>query len=171
MYGQTHQQTGYVQLYKRHDQIWRQNRNGQLFQIPWILLQKSMYGGGAWNTSSERSGEYYLHQFLHNQPDLNLRSPQVKEKLNVRSKNFHQGVVSSLILYIVGLRLKLHRVYVYFAGNFDALVEQVGGRVLHKEQRLSLYGLWPTGWIESPKCCRRCKFHRFVLEVSNYYIQ
>lgn len=43
---------------------------------------KSMYGGGAWNTSSERSGEYYLHQFLHNQPDLNLRSPQVKEKLN-----------------------------------------------------------------------------------------
>lgn len=43
---------------------------------------KSMHGGSAWNTSSERSGEYYLHQFLHNQPDLNLRSPQVKEKLN-----------------------------------------------------------------------------------------
>lgn len=101
------------------------------FILFFILLQKSMYGGGAWNTSSERSGEYYLHQFLHNQPDLNLRSPQVKEKLNVRSRNFHQGVVSSLILYIVGLRLKLHRVYVYFAGNFDALVEQVGGWVLH----------------------------------------
>ncbi|XP_061173906.1 alpha-glucosidase-like [Saccostrea echinata] len=43
---------------------------------------KSMYGGDAWNESSVRTGEYYLHQFLHNQPDLNLRSPQVKEKLN-----------------------------------------------------------------------------------------
>lgn len=62
------------------------------FILFFILLQKSMYGGGAWNTSSERSGEYYLHQFLHNQPDLNLRSPQVKEKLNVRSRKFYQNV-------------------------------------------------------------------------------
>ncbi|XP_048728393.2 alpha-glucosidase-like isoform X2 [Ostrea edulis] len=43
---------------------------------------KSMYGGSAWNESSVRTGEHYLHQFLHNQPDLNVRSPQVKEKLN-----------------------------------------------------------------------------------------
>lgn len=43
-----------------------------------------MYGGSAWNESSVRTGEHYLHQFLHNQPDLNVRSPQVKEKLNVR---------------------------------------------------------------------------------------
>nr|XP_022331218.1 neutral and basic amino acid transport protein rBAT-like isoform X4 [Crassostrea virginica] len=43
---------------------------------------KSVYGGDAWNTSDVRTGESYLHQFLHNQPDLNLRSPQVKDELN-----------------------------------------------------------------------------------------
>lgn len=140
------------------------------FNLTWNLLQKSMYGGGAWNTSSERSGEYYLHQFLHNQPDLNLRSPQVKEKLNVRSRIFHQGVMSSLMVCIVRviLKLKLRRVSVCFSGSFDPLVKQVGGWVLHQEQCLSFYGLWPTGWTESPKCRRRCMYHCFVLEVNNY---
>ena len=56
-----------------------------------LYSQKSVYGGDAWNTSDVRTGESYLHQFLHNQPDLNLRSPQVKDELNVGSHIQHTG--------------------------------------------------------------------------------
>ncbi|MEF2279979.1 alpha-amylase family glycosyl hydrolase [Deinococcus sp. YIM 134068] len=38
---------------------------------------KSFFGGGAW-TLDEVSGQYYLHQFLPSQPDLNWRNPEVR---------------------------------------------------------------------------------------------
>ncbi|WP_180969989.1 alpha-amylase family glycosyl hydrolase [Deinococcus planocerae] len=38
---------------------------------------KSFFGGGAW-TLDEASGQYYLHQFLPSQPDLNWRNPEVR---------------------------------------------------------------------------------------------
>ncbi|SMB92350.1 alpha-amylase family glycosyl hydrolase [Deinococcus hopiensis] len=38
---------------------------------------KSFFGGPAW-TLDERSGQYYLHQFLPSQPDLNWRNPEVR---------------------------------------------------------------------------------------------
>lgn len=37
----------------------------------------SFFGGGAW-TLDEASGQYYLHQFLPSQPDLNWRNPDVR---------------------------------------------------------------------------------------------
>ena len=39
---------------------------------------ESVFGGKAW-TWDERAGQYYLHLFLPEQPDLNWRNPQVKQ--------------------------------------------------------------------------------------------
>ena len=37
----------------------------------------SVFGGSAWEWD-QLSGQYYLHSFLKEQPDLNWRNPQVK---------------------------------------------------------------------------------------------
>jgi alpha-glucosidase len=39
---------------------------------------QSFFGGPAW-TLDEGTGQYYLHQFLPEQPDLNWRNPEVRE--------------------------------------------------------------------------------------------
>ena len=41
---------------------------------------KSVFGGSAWSWSEERN-QFYLHQFLPSQPDLNLRNPEVRQAL------------------------------------------------------------------------------------------
>lgn len=40
----------------------------------------SVFGGSAW-TWEARRGQYYLHNFLKEQPDLNLRNPKVQDAL------------------------------------------------------------------------------------------
>ena len=40
----------------------------------------SMFGGPAWEWD-QRTGQYYLHSFLKEQPDLNWRNPAVKEAM------------------------------------------------------------------------------------------
>ncbi len=40
----------------------------------------SVFGGPAWEWD-ERTGQYYLHSFLKEQPDLNWRNPEVKEAM------------------------------------------------------------------------------------------
>lgn len=52
---------------KRDWYIWKKRRNN------WL----SIFGGSAWGKDSN-TGEYYLHSFLKQQPDLNWRNPQVK---------------------------------------------------------------------------------------------
>lgn len=41
---------------------------------------RSVFGGSAWLYKSER-GEFYLHQFLAKQPDLNYRNPAVRQEM------------------------------------------------------------------------------------------
>ena len=43
-------------------------------------LQLSVFGGSAWTRDATR-GEFYYHQFLDSQPDLNLRNEDVQEEL------------------------------------------------------------------------------------------
>ena len=40
----------------------------------------SIFGGSAWEWSGDRM-QYYLHNFLKEQPDLNLHNPEVQEEL------------------------------------------------------------------------------------------
>lgn len=40
----------------------------------------SIFGGSAWTKSLERGGQYYYHAYGPNQPDLNFRSPRVKQE-------------------------------------------------------------------------------------------
>lgn len=41
---------------------------------------QSVFGGSSWEWSPER-GQYYLHNFLISQPDLNLRNPEVQDEM------------------------------------------------------------------------------------------
>ena len=41
---------------------------------------QSIFGGSAWSWNARR-GQYYLHNFLAEQPDLNVHNPQVQEAL------------------------------------------------------------------------------------------
>jgi alpha-glucosidase len=60
----------------KHDwYIWRDGRSGRE-PNNW----EAVFGGKAW-TWDERNGQYYLHLFLPEQPDLNWRNPQVKEAM------------------------------------------------------------------------------------------
>ena len=52
---------------KRSWYLWRDQPNN------WL----SHFGGSAWEFD-ERTGQYYLHSFLKQQPDLNWRNPDVK---------------------------------------------------------------------------------------------
>ncbi|MER3459931.1 MAG: alpha-amylase, partial [candidate division GAL15 bacterium] len=40
----------------------------------------SFFGGPAW-TFDPQTGQYYLHQFLPEQPDLNYRNPEVLDAM------------------------------------------------------------------------------------------
>ncbi|MDB2682894.1 alpha-glucosidase family protein [Alphaproteobacteria bacterium] len=53
---------------------------------------RSIFGGSAW-TLDERYGEYYLHNFLKEQPDLNFHNPQVQtEALDIAKFWLERGV-------------------------------------------------------------------------------
>jgi alpha-glucosidase len=58
---------------KRNWYIWRDSKADGAPPNNWL----SQFGGPAW-TIDERSGQYYLHSFLREQPDLNWRNPSVR---------------------------------------------------------------------------------------------
>lgn len=60
---------------KRDWFIWHPGRKGRP-PNNW----RSAFGGSAW-TWDQGTGEYYLHSFLKEQPDLNWRNPEVREAL------------------------------------------------------------------------------------------
>lgn len=58
---------------KRDWYIWRDPKPGGSPPNNWL----SLFGGPAWERD-EATGQYYLHSFLAEQPDLNWRNPDVK---------------------------------------------------------------------------------------------
>jgi alpha-glucosidase len=73
---------------KRDWYIWRDPAPGGGTPNNWI----SDFGGSAW-TFDEPTGQYYLHAFLKEQPDLNWRNPEVREAmLDVLRFWFDRGV-------------------------------------------------------------------------------
>lgn len=58
---------------KRDWYVWHDGASGGGMPNNWLAVS----GGPAW-TYDEKSSQYYLHQFLSDQPDLNWRNPEVK---------------------------------------------------------------------------------------------
>ena len=56
--------------------FWREGRPDGSLPNNWL----SLFGGPAWERD-ERTGQYYLHTFLREQPDLNWRNPAVREAM------------------------------------------------------------------------------------------
>jgi alpha-glucosidase len=61
---------------KRDWYIWRDPRPDGSPPNNW----GSFFGGPAW-TLDEKTGQYYLHQFVKEQPELNWRNPEVKDAM------------------------------------------------------------------------------------------
>ena len=61
---------------KRDWYIWRDGKPDGAPPNNWI----SNFGGSAW-TPDKRTGQWYLHSFLPEQPDLNWRNPDLKEAM------------------------------------------------------------------------------------------
>ena len=55
--------------------VWQDGKDGQP-PNNWLAV----FGGSAWEWCEER-GQYYLHNFLKQQPDLNFHNPKVQEEL------------------------------------------------------------------------------------------
>ena len=61
---------------KRDWYVWADPQPGGSPPNNWL----SVFGGGAWEWD-EVTGQYYLHSFLKEQPDLNWHNPEVKEAM------------------------------------------------------------------------------------------
>ena len=62
---------------KRDWYIWRDGKADRAPPNNWI----SQFGGPAW-TFDEGTGQYYLHSFLREQPELNWRNPEVRAAMH-----------------------------------------------------------------------------------------
>ena len=61
---------------KRDWYVWRDGRSVNQLPSNWL----SVFGGSAW-TLDQTTGQYYYHQFLREQPDLNWRNPEVQDAM------------------------------------------------------------------------------------------
>jgi glycosidase len=61
---------------KRNWYTWRDGKPDGTLPNNWV----SNFGGPSWEWD-EHTGQYYLHSFLKEQPDLNWRNPQVREAM------------------------------------------------------------------------------------------
>ena len=68
---------GSVHSAKRDYYIWRDPAPGGGPPNNWL----SLFGGSAWEYD-HNSGQYYLHSFLKEQPDLNWDNPKVREEMH-----------------------------------------------------------------------------------------
>ena len=65
----------------------------------------SFFGGPAW-TYDEQTGQYYLHQFVKGQPDLNWRNPEVREAMYDTLRFWMERGVDGFRMDVIGLIIK-----------------------------------------------------------------
>ncbi|HEU4673896.1 MAG TPA: alpha-amylase family glycosyl hydrolase [Candidatus Limnocylindrales bacterium] len=63
--------------HRRDWYFWREPRDDHALPNNWL----SLFGGPAWQLDPA-TGEYYLHTFLREQPDLNWRNPEVESAMH-----------------------------------------------------------------------------------------
>ncbi len=86
---------------KRDWYIWRDPAPGGGLPNNW----QSHFGGPAW-TFDEHTGQYYLHQFVKQQPDLNYRNPQVVAALLDTMRFWLDRGVDGFRVDVIGLMMK-----------------------------------------------------------------
>jgi alpha-glucosidase len=86
---------------KRNWYIWRDPKPDGSPPNNW----GSLFGGPAW-TLDEKTGQYYLHQFLKEQPELNWREPEVKEALFDVLRFWMARGVDGFRMDVIGMLLK-----------------------------------------------------------------
>jgi len=65
----------------------------------------SFFGGPAW-TYDEQTGQYYLHQFAKEQPELNWRNPEVREAMYDTLRFWLDRGVDGFRMDVIGLLIK-----------------------------------------------------------------
>lgn len=86
---------------KRDWYIWRDARPDGSLPNNW----GSVFGGPAW-TRHPVTGQYYLHQFLKEQPDLNWRNPEVRQAMLDVLRFWLQRGVDGFRMDVIGMILK-----------------------------------------------------------------
>lgn len=81
--------------------IWRDARPDGTLPNNW----RSVFGGPAW-TFDEASGQYYLHSFLKEQPDLNWRNPEVVEAMHETLRFWLRKGIDGFRIDVMGMILK-----------------------------------------------------------------
>jgi alpha-glucosidase len=66
---------------------------------------RSVFGGRAW-TLAEETGEYYLHSFLKEQPDLNWRNPEVEAAMHDVLRFWFDRGVDGFRIDVMGMIIK-----------------------------------------------------------------
>ncbi len=86
---------------KRDWYIWRDARPDGGLPNNW----GSFFGGPAW-TLDPHTGQYYLHQFVPEQPDLNWRNPQVRAAMYDTLRFWLRRGVDGFRMDVIGLIIK-----------------------------------------------------------------
>ncbi|HOC21865.1 MAG TPA: alpha-amylase family glycosyl hydrolase [Anaerolineae bacterium] len=86
---------------KRDWYIWRDPRPDGSLPNNW----GSFFGGPAW-TFDPQTGQYYLHQFVQEQPELNWRNPEVKAAMLETLRFWMRRGVDGFRMDVIGLIIK-----------------------------------------------------------------
>jgi alpha-glucosidase len=86
---------------KRDWYLWRDPAPGGGVPNNWL----SHFGGPAW-TFDEKTGQYYLHQFVKQQPDLNYRNPDVLKAMLDSMRFWLDRGVDGFRVDVIGLMMK-----------------------------------------------------------------
>ncbi len=89
---------------KRNWYIWRDPKQNGAPPNNW----GSFFGGPAW-TFDDRTGQYYMHQFVPGQPELNWRNPEVKTALFETLRFWLDRGVDGFRMDVIGLIIKDER--------------------------------------------------------------
>jgi alpha-glucosidase len=85
---------------KRDWYVWHDGKNGKP-PNNWLAA----FGGGAWEWD-QHTGQYYLHSFLKEQPDLNWRNPEVLEAIREEMRYWLEMGVDGFRLDVVNFFVK-----------------------------------------------------------------
>ena len=81
--------------------IWRDAQPNGYLPNNWIAV----FGGPVW-TFDVRTGQYYLHSFLPEQPDLNWRNPEVEHAMHQVLRFWMQRGIDGFRIDVMGMVLK-----------------------------------------------------------------